>query len=148
MTNAVATVLNMSLTAAFVIAVLCAARVVLERLHAPKWISYALWAVAGFRLAVPFTFESVLSLIPRNLPSVAAPVRQYYEALPPIGTPERIDYMFAASHPAGVPIWTAYDAFAAVWLAGIAVMLLYAVISYVRLIRRKDSVTTPFVYGF
>jgi beta-lactamase regulating signal transducer with metallopeptidase domain len=148
MTDIFMSVLNMSVTAAFVIAALCAARLVLKRLNAPKWISYALWAVAGFRLAVPFTFESFLSLIPHNLPSVVAPVRQYYEALPPTGTSERIDYMLAASHPAGVPIWTVYDVLSAVWLVGVAAMLLYAVISYVRLISRKDSVTTPFIYGF
>ena len=40
-------VLNMSLTGAFVIAVICLARLPLKK--APKIISYALWAVAGFR---------------------------------------------------------------------------------------------------
>jgi hypothetical protein len=34
------------------------------------------------------------------------------------------------------------------WLTGVAAMLLYAVISYIRLLRRKDSVPSPFVYGF
>jgi hypothetical protein len=43
-------------------------------------------------------------------------------------------------------VWTAVGAY--VWLVGVAAMLMYAAISYVRLIRRKDSVTTPFVYGF
>jgi hypothetical protein len=43
---------------------------------------------------------------------------------------------------------TVYDILAWIWLAGVAAMLIYAVVSYVRLVRRKDSVTTPFVYGF
>jgi len=56
------TILNMSLTGAFVIAVICLARLPLRRV--PKIISYCLWAVAGFRLAFPFTIERVWSLIP------------------------------------------------------------------------------------
>jgi len=56
------TVLNMSLTGAFVIAALCLARLPLKK--APKIISYCLWAVAGFRLVFPFSVESIFSLIP------------------------------------------------------------------------------------
>jgi len=56
------TILNMSLTGAFIIAVICLVRLPLRKV--PKMISYCLWAVAGFRLAFPFTIESVWSLIP------------------------------------------------------------------------------------
>jgi beta-lactamase regulating signal transducer with metallopeptidase domain len=55
-------VLNMSLTASFVIAAIMLARLPLKK--APKIISYCLWAIAGFRLVFPFSFESVFSLIP------------------------------------------------------------------------------------
>jgi hypothetical protein len=55
-------VLNMSLTASFVIAAIMLARLPLKK--APKIISYCLWAVAGFRLVFPFSFESVFSLLP------------------------------------------------------------------------------------
>ncbi|MDR0857788.1 MAG: M56 family metallopeptidase, partial [Oscillospiraceae bacterium] len=150
MSKAFMTVLNMSITAAFVIAALCAARLVLQKLRAPKWISYALWTVAGFRLAVPVTLEGVLSLIPREMPEITAPERQFTLNFPPAGTSEYAEFAFAGSHYAEdlkkVLNWS--DIASWVWLAGVAVMLLYAVISYVRLIRRKDSVPTPFVYGF
>jgi hypothetical protein len=55
-------ILNMSLTGAFVIAAICIARLLLKK--APKTITYCLWAVAGFRLVFPFSIESVFSLIP------------------------------------------------------------------------------------
>lgn len=55
-------VLNMSLTASYVIAAIILARLFLKK--APKVISYILWAVAGFRLIFPFSFESMFSLIP------------------------------------------------------------------------------------
>ncbi|MDR0936288.1 MAG: DUF5301 domain-containing protein [Oscillospiraceae bacterium] len=149
MTKVFMTVLNMSVTAAFVIAALCVARVVLQKLRAPKWISYALWAVAGFRLAVPFTFESVLSLIPREMPEIVLPNNFIYNQ-------QRIEPGIVADT-GGRYIESGYsyaivrnfnDIVAWVWLIGILAMVLYAVISYVRLIRRKDSVPTPFVYGF
>ncbi|WP_438348400.1 M56 family metallopeptidase [Paenibacillus sp. FA6] len=57
-------VLNMSLTASYVILVVIIIRLLLKK--APKVISYALWGVVAFRLINPFTFESVFSLLPRN----------------------------------------------------------------------------------
>lgn len=59
------TVLNMSLTGALVILAICLLRLPLKKV--PKIISYCLWAVAGFRLLVPFTIESALSLIPSGV---------------------------------------------------------------------------------
>ncbi len=55
-------VLNMSFTGAFVIVVIILARLPLKK--APKFISYLLWAVAGFRLVFPFSIESLFSLLP------------------------------------------------------------------------------------
>jgi len=149
MTNVFMTVLNMSITAGFVIAALYLVRLVLQKIRAPKWISYALWAVAGFRLAVPFTLESVWSLIPRDIPEVTAPPRVFVDVPPLTGTPEWAKWAISSDHAAySKPVWSAFDTLAVVWLIGVAAMLIYAVVSYVRLVRRRDSVTTPFVYGF
>jgi len=54
--------LNMSLVGAFVIGIICLARLPLKR--APKIISYCLWIVAGIRLLVPFSIESGFGLVP------------------------------------------------------------------------------------
>ncbi|WP_313340121.1 M56 family metallopeptidase [Sedimentibacter sp.] len=62
------TILNMSLTAIYVIIFVILIRLVLQK--SPKVISYALWAVAAFRLVIPFSFESVFSLMPQT----AAPI--------------------------------------------------------------------------
>ncbi|MCL2388298.1 MAG: M56 family metallopeptidase [Defluviitaleaceae bacterium] len=56
------TILNMSLTGAFVILAIWLARIPLRK--APKIISYCLWVVAGFRLVFPFSVEGLFSLIP------------------------------------------------------------------------------------
>ncbi|MDR1321675.1 MAG: DUF4825 domain-containing protein [Gracilibacteraceae bacterium] len=153
MTDVFLTVLNMSVTAAFVIAALCLARLALRKIRAPKWISYALWAVAGFNLVCPFKLESAFSLIPFNSRPIPRDIA--IQAIPRVDSGiSMIDDAVSSSLPAAAPgasinplqVWTALGAY--VWLFGVAVMFLYAVISYVRLIRRKDSVEAPFVYGF
>ena len=55
-------VLNMSLTASYVILFVLGARLFLKKV--PKVFSYALWSVVLFRLVCPFSFEGLfLSLI-------------------------------------------------------------------------------------
>ena len=54
------TVLNMSLTASYVIIAILLTRFLLK--NAPKRYSYVLWAAAAFRLICPISFEAVFSL--------------------------------------------------------------------------------------
>lgn len=54
------TVLRMSASASVVVAVVLAVRVLLRK--APKSLSYALWAAVGFRLCVPLSFRSAISI--------------------------------------------------------------------------------------
>ena len=64
------TILNMSLTGAIVIAAICLIRMPLKRV--PKIISYCLWIVAGVRLAIPISFESIFGLIPARTRTIIA----------------------------------------------------------------------------
>ena len=156
-------VLQMSLTAGFVIVVVLAARLALRR--APKLCSYLLWAVVLLRLLCPFSFESVLSLIPAGtqstigavtaLMSVGAPAGTGAgTALPPIQGPEG-----AVTPPAaGTAV---LNVISALWFAGVAVFLLYGILSSLRLGRglrtavraaesrvyETDRIRTPLVYG-
>ena len=66
-------ILNMSLTASFVIVGVILARLLLKK--APKIFSYVLWSAVLFRLICPYSFESNFSLIPtNNFESVNTPV--------------------------------------------------------------------------
>ena len=67
-------VLNMSLTACWVIAAVLLARVLLRK--APRRCTDWLWAVVLFRLACPFSFESALSLVPSAQPVQAEIARR------------------------------------------------------------------------
>lgn len=55
-------ILNMSITSSYVILCVILARFLLKK--APKVFSYMLWSVVLFRLICPFSFESIISLIP------------------------------------------------------------------------------------
>ena len=72
MTGLFSTVLNMSLVGSLTAAVIFLIRWCLKR-RAPRWISYALWAVVLIRLFVPVSISSPVSLF-SLLPS---PQRRY-----------------------------------------------------------------------
>jgi len=156
-------VLNMSLTGAFVIAAVCLARLPLKK--APKVISYALWVVAGFRLVFPFSIESVFSLIPFNAAPIPTDIAM--QSVPRIesGIPF-VNNAVSSVLPAAAPvasvnplqIWTAIGAY--IWIAGVAAMLVYGVASFVILKRKMrnvahvesniyeaENIKSPFVLG-
>lgn len=157
------TVLNMSLTGAFVIAAICIVRLPLKK--APKIISYCLWAVAGFRLVFPFSIESVFSLIPFKAQIIPTDIA--IQAVPRIdsGIPfvnnAVSSVLPAATAQASVnplQFWISVGAF--VWIVGVAVMLIYGVASYFILkqkmkqaahveanIYEAENIKSPFVLG-
>jgi len=155
--------LNMSFTASFVMIFVLIARLFLKK--SPKILSFALWGVVLFRLICPFSFESMFSLLP--LKSNPIPLDIVYEAIPTIDTGiPAINNTVNQSLPAAIPvasinplqIWTfiGYTA----WLFGIAILLVYSIVSLVKLQKRlnnavheKDNIyiakhlDTPFVMG-
>lgn len=155
--------LNMSLTASFIIFAVLVVRLFLRK--APKVFSYALWAVVLFRLVCPFSFESVFSLMPVN-PTPVAPDILYAQA-PKITTGlTAIDQAASASLPMPtvdasvnpLQIWAFVGT--VLWILGIATMLIYSLISLMKLKRclrgavleggnvyLSDRIPTPFVLG-
>jgi len=134
----------MSLTASFVIAAIILARIPLKK--APKIISYALWAVAGFRLVFPFSLEGAFSLLPFN--STPIPQDIAVQAVPSINSGITvIDKAVSAALPAPTPvtsinplqIWIFIGT--CIWLFGIAVMLIYSFVSIIVLKRRLRGAT-------
>ncbi len=157
--------LNRSVATGWLILAVVLLRALMKK--APKWTRCVLWGLVGIRLICPFSFESVLSLIPSaqplpdnllNGPSFLVdtgigfldrPVNQY------LGSRYFEGVSVAADNGSR---WM--TALGIVWLAGAIVLLLYAVISYCRLHRRVrtattlcdrvqicDEVSSPFVLG-
>lgn len=158
-------VLNMSISACWLILAVILLRLLLKK--APKWISVVLWGLVGLRLVLPFSLQSVLSLIPSaevispsigyaQHPEINSGVSVIDNAVnPTLGTSLATTPMNSVN-----PMQIVLYLGGLVWVGGIVILLLYGLISYLRL-RRKvaeaipyekntwlcDQVKTPFILG-
>ena len=64
MENIFLSIFNMSVSACWFVLAIVLLRVFFKK--APKWIICLLWGLAGLRLIIPFSLESVFSLVPSN----------------------------------------------------------------------------------
>ncbi|NLX91934.1 MAG: hypothetical protein GXZ07_10220 [Firmicutes bacterium] len=165
-------ILNMSLTASIVIVLVLLARLPLKK--APKIFSYALWAVVLFRLVCPVSFSSEFSLlgifnappaingtvayIPADIVHTEYP--QVNLSLPAVSEAINNTLPQGEEQLVADPLEVLVSMATPLWLLGIAAMLIYSMISLIRL-RRKligavclrdniylaDHVSTPFVTG-
>ena len=151
-------VVRLSLTAGWMILVLLALRPLLKK--APRRFSCLLWGLVAVRLALPFSFESRVSMVPQ---AAAAP-QKIAQALNP-GQVMWVNPAALAANPlpaaeATAPVFSPASLIPLVWGLGIAAMLLYAAVSYFRLSRqvrlsapagkrvyRCDTISTPFILG-
>ena len=147
------------------------ARLALRR--APKWAACLLWALVAVRLVLPFSLQSPVSLQAAQSPVTAAlyELPQTQEAAQKTdevlsgGSAEPLmplpptEVVTAQPVPAPKPVMTV-SLLAAIWLAGVVMMLTYMLVSYLGIYRRvctavrlEDNVYrcgswgTPFVLG-
>ena len=143
--------LNMSITASWLILAVILARLLLKK--APKWIPCILWGLVAVRLICPFSLESVFSLIPssetipsnialQNEPHINSGITVINEAVNSVITESFAPALDTSVNPLQVIIPIA----AAVWIAGIVVMLAYALVSYLKL-KKTVSVCVPIKEG-
>ena len=153
-------VLNMSVTASYVIIAVLLLRLPLRKL--PKKISYLLWSVVAFRLCCPVTWQSVFSLFslnpltadsvqvtaggatrldyfPSNVGSTAVP---QIDASPSISqVNEAVNSSLPAAAPAAsadpMQIWITIGA--VVWCIGMAALLIYSIVCYGKMCRQMRT---------
>ena len=171
-------ILNMSITASYVIAAVMIVRLLLQK--APKKYSYLLWSAVAFRLCCPLSFQSVFSLF--NMKPFDMTAAQSYgkEALQYI--PDQIGTMSQPNITVGIPVANAViaDSLPAatttasvnpmqIWLSigtilwgmGIVALLIFGIVRYIKLHRNlsnailaegivyySEKVRSPFVLGF
>ena len=157
--------LNMGIAAGWLIVAVVVLRVLVKR--APKRFRLLLWAVVGLRLVLPVSIESALSLVPS---AQTLPEGVMYAAAPELNTGiaalnDAINPAFTAAfapEPAASanPLQVLLPVASVIWLAGAAAMLLWALVSWLRLRRRvadavllegnvfeSERVASPFVLG-
>ena len=158
--------LNLSISANWLVLAVLVLRLVSKR--SPKWMNVLLWGMVALRLMLPFSIESALSLIPSAetlspevvrfdpAPTITSGVEFIDNAVNP-----SLSESFAAAPLASVNplyVWTYLAGW--VWLIGLGAMLLYALVSYLRLRRRVsvslcvreniylcDAISSPFILG-
>ena len=153
---------NMSITACWVILFVLLCRILLNK--APKWTRCLLWGFVGLRLVFPFSIESVLSLIPSaetipqsnmlptESPQIDSGFSTINQAVNPIIAETYSEY--------GNQFPTIVSIFSVIWVVGLAVMLIYGVVSYSTLyvkvrasivykenIYLCDDIDSPFILG-
>lgn len=165
MENVFIKLLNMSISAGWLILAVILLRLVLK--NAPKWIRYILWGIVAVRLVCPLSIESVFSLIP-SVETV--PQEIMYVQKPTIHSGVLAlnsvvnSYLSASLAPeegASVnPMQIIMSLATVIWIAGMLGMIIYAGISYGKLRKRvaasirdrkniyfSDDIDTPFVLG-
>ena len=158
--------LNLSISASWLVLAVLVLRLVSKR--SPKWVNVLLWGIVALRLVLPFSIESALSLIPSA--ETVSPAVVQFDPAPTITSgvniidnavnPSLSEHFAAAPTMSVNPlyVWTYLAGW--VWLIGLGVMLLYALVSYLRLRRRVsvslcvreniylcDAISSPFILG-
>ncbi len=166
MTQVFLNLINISITASWLILAIIILRLVFKKI--PKFIICVLWALVALRLILPFNLESMFSLVPSR---ETIPPNIEYSRAPQIDTGiESINIIvnpiiqenftppdeLTSMNPIQLPIYLG----AYIWQAGIVILLLYALVSYIRVrlkVRERiklegniylcDSIPSPFILG-
>lgn len=157
--------LNMSITASWLILAVLVLRLVLKK--TPKWLTCILWGIVAVRLILPISFESMFSLVPSA------------EVLPTdviTGNTFRVETGFSAidhslndylgdHYYEGVTVSAGRGSnvmtvLGSIWLVGMLILLAYSIFSYVKLLNKVreaallgdrvwlcDAVKSPFILG-
>ncbi|MGN1442699.1 MAG: M56 family metallopeptidase, partial [Acutalibacteraceae bacterium] len=160
-------ILNLGITASYVIAAVMLLRLIFRK-KAPKKLICALWILVGLRLVCPFSLESVLSLIPsaETVPPeiVSSPSPQItsgFAAFNSVVNPVLSESFAPTPEQSVSPMQVLTEVGAWVWLAGMIAVCLYGLISYLRLKRKmadavllsgnifqSEKAESPFILGF
>lgn len=157
--------LNNSINAGWLVLAVLLLRFFLKK--APKWINVTLWGLVALRLVLPFSIESVFSLIPSaqtvpptiiydKAPEIESGIPAVNEVLNPIITETFAPDPTASANP--LQIWGTVTS--AVWLVGLILMVGYMLFGYFRLrlrlrtatkyqenIYESEQASSPFILG-
>lgn len=170
-------VVNMSISACWIVLAIVLLRIILKK--APKWINCLLWGIAGLRLVMPFSLESIFSLIP-SAEFIPQELVHSHSSVDVKGT-EILNYVgnnpvsvelgisdgslvfneiTAPDCPSINPLLISTYIASIVWIVGIIALLVYTLVNFLRLkqkigtavlfcdnIYQGEAVVSPFVLG-
>ena len=157
--------LNISINAGWLVLAVLMLRVLLKK--APRWLHVALWGLVGIRLALPFSIESIFSLIPsaetvpptivyEREPAIDSGFSSVDQIVNPIVADRFTPDFTTSANP--LQVWGAI--LSCVWLIGLFLMVAYMLIGYLRLrfrlrtatkregrVYESEFVSSPFILG-
>ena len=158
-------VVNMSISAGWLVLAVLALRLILKK--APKWVNVLLWGIVAIRLICPFSIESALSLIPSTetispeimmdwTPEISTGIEPLDQVVNPVISTSFAPQGMASANPLQILIPVAAN----LWLLGVLILLAYTAISYLTLryklrtavilrdnVFQCETVSSPFVLG-
>lgn len=162
--------LNMSITASWLILAVLCVRLVFRKM--PKWVNCLLWAVVAIRLIVPFSIESEFSLQPSAEPIKSSTIvdGEVVPYVPSVDSnlnivestvnPMLVETFAYQESESVAPLQVFTEIAGGVWLCGMIVLLFFAGASMVRLhlsVRESvhykenvyicDDIKSPFILG-
>jgi beta-lactamase regulating signal transducer with metallopeptidase domain len=174
MTSIFTAILNMSITASYVVVGVIVLRILFKKI--PKVFSYALWLPVLIRLVFPYSFTSnfsFLSFLKSNAQSGTGAMEYVPNQIGLMNNPaidigiQRVNNSVNTTLQPAVAaasvnsMQIVMEIASIIWVVGIAVMLIYSVRSYVKVlihvrtatlvkdnIFETDRISTPFVCGF
>jgi len=178
------TVLNISITATYLILAVLLLRLILKR--APRWINCLLWGLVALRLIMPFSIESKISLVPSSqtitttqsenshyeintgIDAFDNTINQIIIQNPNNTTPPVTNNQVTNNNVSNAPATpqqnnektSLFDILFIVWVMGIASMLIFSAVSYIRIYKNVrasiiyrdniyycDTIDSPFILG-
>ena len=156
---------NISLTASWMALAVILVRFIFRK--APRWLYCLLWGLVGLRLVMPFSLQSVFSLVPSREPipdgitmSQSPQIDSGFDFVDNAINPIISDKLAPSIGASVNPIQIISEIAAIVWLCGVIAMLVYAAVSYARIYARVrpsvlyrdniffcDDIDTPFILG-
>lgn len=160
-------ILNNAFAASWLIVAVIILRMLLNK--TPKWISCMLWGLVALRLALPFSIESVFSLIPNTgnalvtmeyAASSETDIGMQIQMVNGVVNPVIANYSVPDPTASANPMQIWIFVLGVIWVIGIVCMLLYALISALMLKRKVsisirlmdnvyecDEIESPFILG-
>lgn len=166
MTDIFVDFLNAGISASYIIIAVILIRLVFKKI--PRKFICVLWAIVGIRLVIPFSIESVFSLIPSaktipsnitvaETPAISSGISAVNDAVNPVIGKFFSPEVGESANPLQIAAFVA----AIIWIAGMAAVLIYGIISTALLkkkvsasvllcdnIRQSENVVSPFILGF
>ena len=137
-------IVNMSVSASWIILAVLGLRLVLKK--TPKWVNVLLWGFVAVRLLFPFSMESALSLIPsaETIPEAVLSGSSFEIQTGIAPVDDGVNNYFEGINSEGVPIplsnvLNVITVLCVVWLIGMLLLAAYTMISCWRFQRKVDT---------